>query len=115
MLRILVVDREFLVAMEVETLLTEALACEVKIATPRTYAMDLEQGLFDVVVIDFALIRAESEDAALRLRACGAGLVFTTLSVEDMDGLEGWDGITVVEKPFDDRQLVEAVKNAAGV
>jgi DNA-binding response OmpR family regulator len=112
-LRILVVDREFLVAMEVETVLTEALACEVKIATPRTYAMDLEQGLFDVVVIDTVLVRGESEDAALRLRACGAGLVFTTLSVEDMDGLKGWDGIAVVAKPFDDHHLVDAVKNAA--
>ncbi|CAN7470187.1 hypothetical protein [Neorhizobium tomejilense] len=99
--------------MEVETVLTEVLACEVKVATPRTYATDLEQGLFDVVVIDFALIRGESEDAALRLRACGAGLVFTTLSVEDMDGLKGWEGITVVAKPFDDHHLIDAVKNAA--
>ena len=99
--------------MEVETVLTEVLACEVKVATPRTYAMDLEQGLFDVVVIDFALIRGESEDAALRLKACGAGLVFTTLSVDDMDGLKGWEGIAVVAKPFDDRHLVGAVKNAA--
>ncbi|MBP2557644.1 DNA-binding response OmpR family regulator [Neorhizobium galegae] len=112
-MRILVVDREFLVAMEVETVLAEAFSCEVKVATPRTYAVDLEQGLFDVVVIDSALVREESEDAALRLRACGAGLVFTTLSAADMEGVKGWDGVTVVAKPFNDHHLVEAVKNAA--
>lgn len=99
--------------MEVETVLAEAFSCEIKIATPRTYARDLEDGRFDVVVIDSALIPRESEDAALRLRTCGAGLVFTTLSVADMDGVEGWDGVTVVAKPFNDHHLVEAVKNAA--
>ncbi|CDZ47185.1 Hypothetical protein NGAL_HAMBI2427_20540 [Neorhizobium galegae bv. orientalis] len=112
MLRILVVDREFLVAMEVETVLTEALACEVKVATPHTYIVELESGWFDVIVIDSGLIGGE---AGLRLRASGSGLVFTTLSVEDMDGLKGWDGITVVAKPFNDHHLVEAVKNAAQV
>ncbi|KAB1088086.1 hypothetical protein F4V91_17615 [Neorhizobium galegae] len=98
-------------AMEVETVLTEALACEVKVATPHTYIVELESGWFDVIVIDSGLIGG----AGLRLRASGSGLVFTTLSVEDMDGLKGWDGITVVAKPFNDHHLVEAVKNAAQV
>ncbi|MCJ9752590.1 hypothetical protein MOV61_17870 [Neorhizobium sp. BETTINA12A] len=111
-MRILVVDREFLVAMEVEAVLTEALACEVHVATPHTYMVELESGWFDVIVIDSRLIGGE---AGLRLRASGSGLVFTTLSVEDMDGLKGWDGISVVAKPFNDRHLVEAVKNAAQV
>jgi DNA-binding response OmpR family regulator len=112
-LRILVVDREFLVAMEVETVLAEALSCEVQIATPRNYAVELERGRFNVIVIDSALINTESGEAARRLRGSGAGLVFTTLGFEDMDGMQGWDGITVVAKPFNDHHLVEAVKNAA--
>jgi DNA-binding response OmpR family regulator len=111
-LRILVVDREFLVAMEVETVLTEAFACEVKVATPHTFIVELERGWFDVIVIDSGLIGGE---AALRLRASGSGLVFTTLSVDDMDGVTGWDGITVVAKPFNDHHLIEAVKNAARI
>jgi len=101
--------------MEVETVLTEAFPCEVKIATPRSYAMELERGWFDVIVIDSALVGTGSGDEALRARAAGTGLVFTTLSVEDMDGVEGWEGIAVVSKPFDDHHLVDAVKNAVGM
>lgn len=99
--------------MEVETVLTEAMPCEVRIATPRNYAVELERGRFDVIVMDSALIGAEGGEAALRLKSSGAALVFTTLSVADMDGVKGWDGITVVAKPFNEHHLVEAVKNAA--
>lgn len=101
--------------MEVEAVLAEALPCEVQIATPRNYAVELERARFNVIVIDSALIDAENGEAARRLRASGAGLVFTTLGFEDMAGMQGWDGITVVSKPFDDHHLVEAVKNAARV
>lgn len=99
--------------MEVETVLIEALPCEVKIATPHNYQVELESGLFDVIVMDSALIGAQDGEAALRLRTSGAAVVFTTLSVADMNGLKGWDGITVVAKPFNEHHLVEAVKNAA--
>ncbi len=99
--------------MEVEAVLTEALPCEVSIATPRNYAVELERGRFDVIVIDSALIGTEGGETAIRLRASGAALVFTSLSVANLDGLKGWNGITVVAKPFNDHHLVEAVKNAA--
>ncbi len=100
--------------MEVERVLAEAFACEIQIATPRNYPVELERREFDVVVIDSTLIDGKGE-AARRLRAAGAGLVFTTLGEEDMAGMDGWAGVPVVAKPFNDHHLVEAVRNAARI
>lgn len=110
-LRILVVDLEYLVAMEAERILTENLACEVLIAMPRDYPAVLEGQKFDVVLIHAGLVR--SPEAVSRLNSADAGIVLSTLINEEADGLAEWPGVAIVPKPFEDRKLVEAIKNAA--
>lgn len=112
-MRILVVDPEYLIAMDAERILNTALPCEVEIAMPRDYPAVLASRNFDVVLIDSSLV--ESPEEAQRLRAADAAIVFATSLTEEVVGLADWPDIAVVPKPFDDRQLVEAIRNAARI
>jgi DNA-binding NarL/FixJ family response regulator len=110
-LRILIVDIEYLVAMEAERILTENMRCEVVIAMPRDYPEVLEREKFDVVLIHASLVR--SPQAVRRLKSAETGLVLSTLIDDEAAGFAEWPGIAVIAKPFDDQKLVEAIKNAA--
>lgn len=112
-MRILIVDLEYLVAMGAERILGGAMTCEIQIAMPRDYPPVLAGRNFDVVLADSSL--GQNPDEAHRLRASGAGIVFSTLVDEELAGLPTWPGTAVVAKPFDEQQLVEAVRNAARV
>jgi DNA-binding response OmpR family regulator len=110
-LDILIVDREYLVAMEAESILQALPAGHITVATPRECNDILKDRRFDVVVIDASLVvRGNAEPA---LRASGAAVVFLSLRQEELDGIAGWPDAPVVSKPFDDERLLGAVKNAA--
>ena len=110
-MRILIVDPEYLVAMEAERILEAAPNCEPYIAMPRDYPAVLDTQNFDVVLIHATLVR--NPEAVRRLKSANAGIVLSTLVSEDIDGVEEWPGVTVVAKPFEERELLEAIKNAA--
>ncbi len=111
-MRILVVDLEYLVAMEAERILTESLNCDVQIAMPRDYPDILENRSFDVVLIHASLAR--SPEAVRRLQMSEAAIVLSTLMNEEAaTGIPEWPGIAVVSKPFQDGRLIDAIKNAA--
>jgi len=78
---------------------------------PRDYPAVLARRNFDVVLIDAGLV--EKPEEAQRLRAIDAAIVFATSLTEEADGIPDWLDVAVVPKPFDDRQLVEAIRNAA--
>lgn len=110
-MRILIVDPEYLVAMEAERILEAALDCETHIAMPRDYPTVLETRNFDVVLVHASLVR--SPEAVHRLTSVESGVVLSTLLNEEVAGFPEWPGVTVVPKPFDERQLIDAIKNAA--
>jgi DNA-binding NarL/FixJ family response regulator len=110
-LRILIVDLEYLVAMEAERILTENFTCETVIVMPRDYPEVLDSQKFDVVLIHASLVRRP--EAVQQLTMAEAGIVLTTLISEEVEGIPEWPGVAVVSKPFEDRRLVEAIKNAA--
>lgn len=112
-MRVLIIDPEYLVAMEAERILGEAVQCEVEIAMPHNYPLVLEKAGFSVIVIDALLLGDGQGEAAKRLRAADAALVLTTLD-DGLDGIAGFEGVPVVSKPFIEEQLAEAVRNAAG-
>jgi len=116
-LRVLIVDPEYLVALDGEQVLSDALAdtmgCDVEIAMPRDYPGILENRRFDVVLIDVRVIEHDVADAARRIAATGARVVLSSLSHVNADGYAAWPDVPVVLKPFDDKTLIEAVKNAA--
>jgi len=110
--RILVIDREYFVALEAERILTEGLACAVEIAMPRTFRALIEGAPFDVVVIDAALMTAERQEILQVHHQAGVGIVFTTLSSSDHNRFSGFAPSRAVRKPFVDQELLEAVRNA---
>lgn len=116
-MRVLIVDPEYLVALDGEQVLCDALAdtlgCEVEIAMPRDYPDILENRRFDVVLIDVRIIQDDVADAARRIAATGANVVLSSLSHVNANGFAQWPEAPVVLKPFDDKTLIEAVKNAA--
>ncbi|MFB9949400.1 hypothetical protein ACFFP0_11105 [Rhizobium puerariae] len=110
-MRILIVDLEYLVAMEAERILGDAFQCDIQIAMPHEYPAVLENQTFDIVLIDSGLAR--KPEGADDLRAAGVGVVFSTFLDEELAGLADWPGVAVVPKPFDEEQLTDAVGNAA--
>lgn len=112
-MRVLIVDPEYLVALDGEQVLSDALECDVQIAMPRDYHAALENKRFDVVLIDVRVVQDDVADAARRIAAAGANAVLSSLSHVNANGFAAWSGVPVVLKPFDDKTLIEAVKNAA--
>lgn len=110
--RILVVDPVYLVAMEAERILTDRLECRVQIAMPRECQVVLDETSFDVVVMEGLLVKGERHDLLMRHQLAGTGIVFTAFTNDIFDDLEGFVGVKLVSKPFDDEELTEAVRAA---
>lgn len=106
---ILVVDREYLVAMEAERVLLDAFACRVRIAMPHDYSAALVQDRFDLLIMDASVVEQDGPQTILGAKAGGAGLIFTTLANDAMDALPQFKGSATVAKPFIDEDLVRAV------
>ncbi|WP_188134300.1 hypothetical protein [Rhizobium sp. RU35A] len=112
-MHVLVIDVEFLVALEAEQILTEHLACTVEIAVPRDMIQTLQSRRFDILLLDAALMSAAVEPHVRRLREAGTGIVFSSVDSEHRRGLPGFFGIPVMSRPFDDEELVRIVRRAA--
>ena len=114
-LRILVLEDEFLIAMDVEQL------CRDHGAEDVTIARDLdeigEQALpsrFDAAVVDLMLGGVSTLDFAARLRSEGVPFVFAS-GYSDSDEVKvSFPEIRLVTKPYSGDDLIEAVAIACG-
>jgi DNA-binding NarL/FixJ family response regulator len=109
-LRVLVAENQYLIAMEVEQILLDALDCTVTIVPLARLEQQLGDGQFDVVLFDSAPIPAVNLDRARRVRESGAAVVI--LSSYDDVGTEasGIQAFPVVAKPIFADDLIHAVK-----
>ncbi|TKT75499.1 response regulator [Aquamicrobium sp. LC103] len=119
-LRILILEDEFLIAMDVEQLCRDHGAGEVVILKSLDEAgSDPDRfRVFDVAVIDVMLSGASTFDFAKGLRGLGVPFVFAT-GYSDFEHLSReFPTVRVVGKPYSGSLLVEAllhaVKQAAG-
>lgn len=110
---VLVIDVEYLVALEAEQVLTEQLSATVDIVPPREALATLQAGDFHVIFIDAAVLTASIIDEVRRLCEAGTGLVFSSVEHGHRRGLPEFPGIPVIARPFDDQELVETVWRAA--
>jgi DNA-binding NarL/FixJ family response regulator len=111
---VLIIDVEYLVALEAEQVLTETLGYTAEIAMPREISHALESLGFDVLFLNASLLSPAVEAAVRRLQRAGKGLVFSSVDRTQRAGLPGFPGIPVISRPFDDEELVERVRAAAG-
>ncbi|RVD60783.1 response regulator [Mesorhizobium sp. M2D.F.Ca.ET.185.01.1.1] len=114
-LRILILEDEFLIAMDVEQLCRDHGAADVTIA--RELAEIDGQALpshFDAAVVDLMLGGMSTLDFAARLRSEGVPFVFAS-GYSDSDEIKSsFPDVRLVTKPYSGDDLIEAVAMACG-
>jgi DNA-binding NtrC family response regulator len=111
--RVLVVEDEFLIALDIETIL-ESVGTEVKTANRVDQALAIikSDGPFDAAVLDLKLDRETSITIAERLHADGVPFVFLTGAAGDVATVAQFANAPVIGKPFDSDTLFSALKQA---
>ncbi|MDQ0456290.1 hypothetical protein [Rhizobium paknamense] len=113
-LRILVAEKQALISLEIELLLTELTGSSVTVCAERDMERELDSAHFDIVLLAAAASAASNRSRYTLLRQKGLGIVFLT-SFEDVPGLTGHeDDVAILPKPFHEQSLLSAVRTAAG-
>lgn len=108
-LRVLVIDAEYLVALDAEQILVDALMCEVTIATPRMCNAIIKEKIFDVVLLDTGYTETALVARLKDVEKAGCAIVFSTFRSAFRSGVPGYEQVPVVSKPFEEKQLVAAI------
>jgi len=111
-LRVLIAENQYLIAMEVEQILIEALDCVTTIGSLNQLEAQLEEGRFDVVVLDCAPAAAVNLKRAQQVIASGAIPVFLSSYGDDIASAPGSPAFATLAKPVYAEDLIEAVRSA---
>lgn len=113
-LMVLVLEDEYLIAMEIEDVCRESGAADVRLAGSLDEAVALsEADRVDVAVIDLNLRGESTLDFARSLQARGVPFLFATGMVDPSSIGPEFAAVTVVDKPYDSDTLVSAISAAA--
>jgi DNA-binding response OmpR family regulator len=111
--RLLVVEDELLIALDIESIL-EGCGAEVKTANriDQAFGLIASGGPFDAAVLDLKLERETSVTVAERLQANHVPFVFLTGAPGDATSVAQFKNAPVIGKPFDSETLFSALKLA---
>lgn len=107
-LRVLVAENQYLIAMEVEQFLVDALGCTVAIVPLVRLKDQLREGKFDLVLLDKAPTEALNRDRARLVTQSGAVLIFLS-SYDDALVEAPGEAFPSVAKPIQAEELMRAV------
>ena len=109
---ILIVEPEFLIALEAEYLIKAALDCRITLQRPEQVDRWDLSALADVdlCLLDLPIQTGQTIARIRRLVDAGVPLLLASLSETYREGLAGFEVIPVVTKPFDGETLVALVK-----
>jgi DNA-binding NtrC family response regulator len=113
--RCLVLDDEFLIALDIQQALEQAGAAEVICAAKVESAlMSVRDGRFDLAVLDLRLghTGGNSLPVAAALREIGTPFIFLTGMSGDAEHTHAYPEAPVVEKPYNGTALLDAVARA---
>lgn len=112
--RMLVVEDEFLIALDIERILESVGVTTIVTASRVAQALDLvmASGPFDAAVLDLKLEKETSTPVAERLHAAGVPFVFLTGGAPTAEITARFPNAPVVGKPFDTDSLLAAVQQA---
>jgi len=113
-MRVLVLEDEFLIAMDVEQLCQDAGSSEVKIARSLAEVADLDMDSFDAAIVDVMLAGSSTLDFARILQERGTPFVFASGYSDLAEITAAFPGKVVVGKPYAGDDLVQALANACG-
>jgi hypothetical protein len=108
-LRILVVQKEYLIALDVKEALTGLLPGEIQTASLADLGTELRARSWDLVLLDTGDTSDTDRRNASAVLASGAALVFLTGHIDFADGVPGFQEWPVLVKPFIEGQLLDAV------
>lgn len=111
-LNVLVFGEEYLIALDIQTVLTDQLGCTVAILPTSRFAQALQTMPFDVVLISLSHQRTVNRERIRMVEVQGKGIVFTTSFPIESPTLGGTGTWPIVEIPFNDQALVRAVRAA---
>jgi CheY-like chemotaxis protein len=112
-LRILLLEDEYLIAMDVDLLCRDHGAAEV-IVKRSVDELEGPLGDFDVAIVDLMLGSHSTVPFAERLRDAGRAFVFASGYAGNDELQDAFPGVRVVGKPYAGNDLVGAVAAAAG-
>jgi CheY-like chemotaxis protein len=111
-LRILVLEDEFLIAMDVEQLCLDHGAQKVRVA--RSLDEAGEDGEFDAAIVDLMLGGTSTFDFAETLKAAAKPFVFASGYTDNAEIATRFPGVALVGKPYSGTDLIEALALACG-
>ncbi|MGD9914497.1 MAG: response regulator [Rhizobiaceae bacterium] len=111
-LTVLVLEDEFLIAMDVEHLCTEHGAAAVHVVATMSKAVLADLPRFDVGIIDLMLDGQSTLPFADELKAQGIPFVFASGYPDRKEFAERFPGVAIVTKPYSGEDLIEAAAAA---
>lgn len=113
---IAIVDDEFLIAVDAEYLIKEALECRTTLIRPDQVAhwTDRDLSKLDLCLVDLPLRAAGATAMASRLEGLKVPFLFTSVSEQLRRGVQTFQGIPVIMKPYDGEVLVAAIRTMLG-
>lgn len=108
-LRVLVLEDEILIALDLEQICRDLGADDVVIARSLDDANALAGVVFDIAVLDVMLAGSSTVGFASGLREKGVPFVFTTGYIDPERFLGDLSDVQIVEKPFSSEALVAAI------
>lgn len=113
-MRVLVLEDEYLIAMDVEEICRDQGAAQVTICGSLDELHDDASPPFDLAILDVMLGEASTLPFAKRLFEQRIPFVFATGYAESSDPFPDFAGVPVVTKPFMPADLLEALVAAVG-
>jgi DNA-binding response OmpR family regulator len=112
--RVLIVEDDFIILNDLETLLAEAGAEVIGPCQIVADALAVADGSVSTAILDVSLRSETIEPVAARLYEFGVPFLFYTGQLGTDELLAKWPGTTVVQKPADAKTLVAAVASLLG-
>lgn len=107
---VLVVEAEFLIALDMQRILEQAHAARIVFARTIAEAADLGEGVraFDLALVELPPGDPAAVALARQLRSAGVAVAVTIAATDLQYGLPGLDGVPFLRKPFSDLDLLAA-------
>lgn len=119
-MRLLVMEDEVLIAMDVEQLCHDHGAAKVVLVHALDRAPDMSgpqealETSFDAAILDVALGEDSTLPFAARLAAAGVPFIFATGHTGTKELLDAFPGVAVIGKPYGGQALIDALSSAIG-
>ncbi|UXN65189.1 response regulator [Phyllobacterium sp. A18/5-2] len=115
-MRLLVLEDEYLIGLELERIAEECGARSVHLVSTVDELLGWidSDAVCDIAILEVQARGLSSLEAAFLLQQSGIPIVFTTAYDQQLSGITGFPGVPVVEKPYGKTQILQAVRLALG-